>query len=124
MRQYFKNANKINEILKQKKMTPLLKKRNKIYFYTKNLKINKRRSKKLDHVKVELFLIKIVKKSINYELNFLINVKIFFVFHIFVLKSTHSNTLTQTIFRYQSQKNQKYEIERILRKKNQQYFVK
>ena len=85
---------------KKRKMTPLLKKRNKIYLHTKNLKINKERSKKLDHVKVESFFIKNVKGLINYELNLLVDAKIFLVFHVFILKSTHSNTLIQTTFRY------------------------
>ena len=83
-------------------MIPLLKKGNKIYLFTKNLKINKKKSKKLNHVKVESFFIKKVKERINYELNFSIEVKVFFVFHVFVLKSTHSNTLIQITFRYQS----------------------
>ena len=109
---------------KKRKMTSLLKKKNKVYLHIKNLKINKEKSKKLDHVKIESFFIKNVKKLINYELNFFIDVKIFLVFHIFVLKSTHSNILTQITFRYQSQKNQEYEVERILRKRSQQYFVK
>ena len=90
-----------------------------MYLFTKNLKINKRKNKKLDHVKVESFFIKIVKGRTNYELNFFIDVKIFLVFHIFMLKSTHSNTSIQKIFRYQSQKNQKYEIERVLQKRDQ-----
>ena len=109
---------------KKRKMTPLLKEGNKVYLLTKNLKINKRKSKKLNHVKVESFFIKNVKGRINYELNFSIDVKIFFVFHIFVLKSTHSNTSIQITFRYKSQKNQEYEVERILKQRNQQYFVK
>ena len=77
---------------KKKKTTPLLKEENKVYLFTKNLKINKRRNKKLDHVKVESFFIKIVKNRINYKLNFLVDARIFLVFHIFMLKSTHSNT--------------------------------
>ena len=109
---------------KKKKTTPLLKKENKVYLFTKNLKINKKKSKKFDHVKVESFFIKIVKGRINYELNFLIDVKIFFVFHVFVLKSTHSNISIQITFRYQSQKNQEYEVERILRQRGQQYLIK
>ena len=87
---------------KKRKTTPLLKKKNKIYLFTKNLKINKKRSKKLDHVKVESFFIKVVKERVNYELNLFIDAKIFFVFHIFVLKSIHSNTSIQITFRYQS----------------------
>ena len=109
---------------KKKKTTPLLKKGNKIYLLTKNLKINKRRSKKLDHVKIESFFIKEVKGRINYELNFFIDAKIFSIFHIFMLKFAHLNTSIQITFRYKSQKNQKYEIERILRQKNQQYLIK
>ena len=78
---------------KRRKTTPQLKKGNKVYLLTKNLKINKKRSKKLDHVKVESFFIKIVKERTNYELNFLVDAKIFFVFHIFLLELAHSNTL-------------------------------
>ena len=105
-------------------MTPLLKEGNKIYFFTKNLKINKRRNKKLDHIKVESFFIKVIKGRVNYELNFLVDAKIFLVFHIFMLKSTHSNTSIQKIFRYRSQENQEYEVEQILQKQSQQYLIK
>ena len=109
---------------KKRKKAPLLRKKNKIYLLTKNLKINKRRSKKLNHVKVEPFFIKDVKGRINYELNFLNDAKIFLVFHIFVLESTHSNMPIQITFRYQSQENQEYEIEKILQQRGQQYLVK
>ena len=109
---------------KKRKMAPLLKKRDKIYLLTKNLRINKRRSKKLDHVKVESFFIKVVKNQINYELNFFVDARIFFVFHIFVLKLVHSNTSIQITFRYQSQEDQEYEVERILRQQGQRYLVK
>ena len=103
---------------KKRKTTPLLKKGNKVYLFTKNFKINKKRNKKLDYVKVESFFIKDVKGQINYKLNFLVDAKIFSMFHIFVLKSTHSNTSIQITFRYQSQENQEYEVERILRRRN------
>ena len=109
---------------KKRKTTLLLKKRNKVYFFTKNLKINKKKSKKLDHVKIESFFIKEVKGRVNYELNFFIDARIFSIFHIFVLKPTHSNTSIQKIFRYQSQENQEYEIEQILQKQDQQYLIK
>ena len=117
-----KNSTKYQN--KKRKTTPHLKKRNKIYLFTKNFKIDKRRNKKLDHVKVESFFIKIIKGRINYELNLFIDVKIFFVFYIFVLKSTHSNTSIQIKFRYQSQEDQEYEIERILQQRGQRYLVK
>ena len=72
-------------------MTSQLKKRNKMYLLTKNLKI-KRKSKKLDHVKVESFFIKEVKGSINYELDLFKDVKVFLVFHILLLESIDFNT--------------------------------
>ena len=109
---------------KKRKTTPLLKKRNKVYFFTKNLKISKKRNKKLDHVKIESFFIKFVKERVNYELDFFVDAKIFLVFHIFVLESIHSKTSIQTTLRYQSQENQEYEIEQILRQQGQQYLVK
>ena len=109
---------------KKRKTTPLLKRGNKIYLFTKNLKINKKRSKKLDHVKVESFFIKEVKGRINYELNLPIDARIFSIFHIFILKSTHSKTSIQTTFRYKTQKNQEYEVEQILKQQGQQYLVK
>ena len=90
---------------KKRKMTSLLKEGNKVYLFTKNLKINKKRSKKLNHVRVESFFIKSVKGRINYELNFSINVKIFLVFHILILELAHLNTSIQITFRYKSQKN-------------------
>ena len=109
---------------KKRKTTFLLKKKNKVYLFAKNLKINKGKNKKFDHVKIESFFVKVVKGRINYELNLFIDAKIFFVFHIFMLKSTHSNTSIQTTFRYQSQENQEYEVERILRQRGQQYLIK
>ena len=108
-------------------MTPQLKKRNKVYLSTKNLKYrkkNKKRSKKLDSIKIESFFIKTIKESINYELNLSANVKVFSIFHVFLLKSIDSNTFIQNIFHYEIQKNDEYEIEKILNKQNQKYFVK
>ena len=96
---------------KKRKTTPLLKKRNKIYLLTKNLKINKRKSKKLDHVKVESFFIKVVKGRINYELDLLVDAKVFLVFHVSILESTHSIATCSTIdFERQSLKYHKSDI--------------
>ena len=109
---------------KKKKMAPLLKKGDKIYLHTKNLKINKGKNKKLDHVKVEPFFIKDIKGLMNYELNLFVDVKVWLVFHVSLLESTHLETLIQTTFRYQEQENQEYEVERILQQRGQQYLVK
>jgi len=84
-------------------MTSQLKKKNKVYLLTKNLKI-KKKSKKLNHVKIESFFIKAIKRSINYELDLLKNAKVFIVFHISLLKSADSSTSIQKTFHYKAQK--------------------
>ena len=53
---------------KNRRIAPQLKKGDKIYLFTINLKI-KRPSKKLDHVKVGLFLVKEAKGPVNYLLD-------------------------------------------------------
>jgi len=94
-----------------------------MYLLTKNLKIRKK-SKKLDHVKVEPFFIKEVKKSVNYELDLSKDAKVFSVFHISLLKSADLSTPIQETFHYHSQKKNRFEVERILEKKGQRYLVK
>ncbi len=94
-------------------MTSQLKKKNKIYLFTKNLKIRKL-SKKLNYVKVESFLIKKTKKLINYEFDLLKNVKVFLVFYILLLTLANSITFLQNTFYFHSQKEKQYKIEKIL----------
>jgi len=94
-----------------------------VYLLTKNLKIRKK-SRKLNHVKIESFFIKEVKKSVNYELDLLKNARVFLVFHISLLKSVDFSTSIQETFHYYSQKKNRFEIEKILEKKDQQYLVK
>jgi hypothetical protein len=104
-------------------MTSQLKKKNRVYLLTKNLK-TKKKSKKLDHVKVESFFIKAVKKSINYELDLLKNAKVFLIFHISLLESVDLSTFIQKTFHYYSQKENRFEVEKILEKSDQRYLVK
>jgi hypothetical protein len=94
-----------------------------MYLLTKNLKIRKK-SKKLNHVKIESFFIKVVKKSVNYELDLSKNVKVFLVFYISLLESADLSTFIQETFHYHSQKENRFEIEKILEKKSQRYLVK
>ena len=52
---------------------------------TKNIK-NKRPSKKLDHVKVRLFLVKQQKGLVNYKLDLLEDTNIYLVFYVSLLE--------------------------------------
>jgi len=94
-----------------------------MYLLTKNLKIRKK-SKKLNHVKIESFFIKAVKESINYELDLSKNAKVFLVFHISLLKSVDPSTSIQKTFHYKSQKENRFKVKKILKKKSQRYLVK
>ena len=88
---------------KKKKMTFQLKKRNKVFLFTKNLKI-KKSNKKLNHVKVEPFLIKNQKSKINYKLELFKNTRVYSIFYISLLKLIDFNTFIQENFHYHSKK--------------------
>ena len=94
-----------------------------MYLLTTNLK-TKKSSKKLDHIKIESFFIEKVRKSVNYKLQFLSNIKIHLMFHVSFLKLVDFSTSVQITFHYEFEKKNKFEIERILKQKNQNYFVK
>ena len=92
-----------------------LKKRNKVYLLKRNIK-TKKSSNKLNHIKLESFKILETKKSVNFELNLSTLMRIYSVFHIFLLKSADTDTLIQTEsseINSESQ-NVEYEVENIL----------
>ncbi len=115
-----KSANYQN---KKQKTVSQLKKRNKIYLFTKNLRTRKS-SKKLNYIKVGSFFVKKTKKSVNYKLDLFKNIKVFSVFYILLLKSADSSTSIQKTFYYKLQKKNRFKIEKILKQQNQQYLVK
>jgi hypothetical protein len=94
-----------------------------MYLLTKNLKIRKK-SKKLNHVKIESFFIKAIKRLVNYELDLSKNARVFSVFHISLLKSVDPSTPIQKTFHYKSQEKNRFKVKEILKKKSQQYLVK
>ena len=84
---------------KKRKTMPQLKKGDKMYLLTKNLK-TKKISKKLNHVKIDSFFIKQQKRSVNYELNLFSNTKIHSIFHVSLLKSADPKTSIQDTFHF------------------------
>ena len=87
------------------------------YFNTRKLKNKKKikKNRKLNYVKNELFLIKKIKKTINYKLNLLKNAKIYSRFHVIFLKLIDLNIFIQKTFYYTIQKNNEFVIKKILK---------
>ena len=108
---------------KKRKMAPQLKKGDKVYLLTKNLK-TRRPSKKLDHQKVGPFYIKQVKGPVNYELKLPPDTRIHPVFHISLLEPADSETPVQTTLHNFEGYEDEYEVEKILQRKGQKYLVK
>ena len=86
--------------------------------------MTKQKSKKLDYIKVGLFLIKEVRGLVNYKLQLLSNIRRYQVFYISILKLVDAKIPLQEIFYYQDIKDQKYEVEEILERKGQKYLIK
>ena len=110
-------------INKKRKMTSLLKKKDKVYLFTKNLK-TKKTSKKLNNVKIGSFYVKKVRKSKIYELKLSKNIKIFSIFDIFLLKSVDPKTFIQETFHFEKEKEEIYTVKRILKRRGQNYLIK
>ena len=102
---------------------PQLKKGDKMYLLTKNLR-TKKVSKKLNHVKIDPFFIKQQKKSVNYELNLFSDIKIHSIFHVSLLKSADPKTPIQNTFHFQYEDEDEYEIEKILTRNGQRYLIR
>ena len=120
-----KNARKKKSIKQRdkKKNGPQLKKGNKIYLLTDNLRI-KRPSKKFDYRKIGLFLIKAIKKlrdtrqlARNYKLNLLRDARIHLIFNVRFLKLVYPDISLQIIFYYKIDQNKKYKVEKIIGEK-------
>ena len=107
---------------KKRKENSQLKEKNKVYLLTKNLTTRKL-NKKLNHTKIGLFFIKAVKKSVNYELSLLKNIRIHSIFYINMLESADLSTFIQEEFHYENSEK-KYIVKRILEKKDQSYLIK
>jgi len=108
---------------KDSKTAPQLKKGDKVYLLTKNLR-TRRATKKLDHVEVGPFLVAEIRGLNNYRLELPPDAKIHSVFHVSLLEPADPETPLQTAFHFQPQEEDEYEVENILRQKGQRYLVK
>ena len=104
----------ISYVNKKRKMAPQLKRGDKVYLKTQDLR-TKRPSKGLDNVKVGPFLISKQTSPVNYELELPRDAKVHPVFHISKLEPADPETPVQTEFRYKIEENDEFEVEEILK---------
>ena len=128
LKRIYRNITKIQEHSgnyqnKKRKTAPQLKKGDKVYLLTKNLK-TRIPSKKLDYVKVGPFFIKEVKGSQNFELDLPKDAKVHPVFHISLLEPADPGTPIQQTFNFETQEEDTFVVEKILRHEDQLYLVK
>jgi hypothetical protein len=103
----------ISYVNKKRKTAPQLKKGDKVYLLTKNLRTT-RPSKGLDHVKVGPFLILNQKGPVTYTLDLPPDAKIHPRFHVNMLEPADPETPLQKTFHYEVQEDNVFEVEKIL----------
>ena len=108
---------------KDSKTAPLLKKGDKVYLLTKNLK-TRRGTKKLDHVKVGPFLVDEQRGKASYKLSLPKDARIHPVFHISLLEPADPDSTLQTTFHFEPQEDDEFIVEEILEERGQHYLVK
>ena len=108
---------------KKRKEGPQLKRGDKVYLHTKNLKTTKP-SKKLDNIRVGPFLIDEVRGPVSYKLKLPNDARVHPVFHISLLEPADPATPLQETFHYKEPDEQTWLVEKILKHKNNQYLVK
>ena len=107
------------QIDKKLKMAPQLKKGNKVYLLTKNWKVKRLRTKKLDYVKVRLFSVEERTRPVNIRLRLLRDTQVHPNFHISMIKLADQSTPLQETFHYQPEEEQEFKVEQILKRKDQ-----
>ena len=103
---------------------PQLKKGDRVYLSTKNLKILAL-SKKFDSKKVRPFTINKILRPIIYKLKLSLNIGIYLVFYQSLLEPIINKEAIQGgYWKFEQKKPQEFIIDKILRKQGQQYLVK
>lgn len=89
----------MNSQNKKRKIIFQLKEGDKVYLLGKNIK-KRKKYRKLDYVKIEIFFIKAKNKTLSFKQKLSKNVKLYFVFYVLLLKITDFKILIQNMFHY------------------------
>lgn len=103
----------ISYVNQKRKMAPQLKKGDRVYLLTKNLRTT-RPSKGLDNIYVGPFLIKAQNGPVTYTLDLPPDAKIHPRFHVKLLKPADPETPLQKTFHYEPEEDNEFDVERIL----------
>jgi hypothetical protein len=103
----------ISYVNKKRKTAPQLKRRDKVYLHTKNLRTTQL-SKGLDYVKVGPFLVSEQYGPITYKLELPSDAKIFNKFHVSLLEPADPETPLQRTFRYETEEENEFEVKKII----------
>jgi hypothetical protein len=91
-----------------------------VYLYTKNLQ-TKQLSKRLNNVKVRLFLILKQNRLVTYTLKLLVDTKIHPRFYINLLELANLETLLQRTFRYKTKEDNTFKVKKIVAHRGNNY---
>jgi transposase InsO family protein len=103
----------ISYVNQKRKTAPQLKRGDKVYLHTKNLR-TKRPSKGLDNVKVGPFLISKQNGPVTYTLELPPDAKIHPRFHVSLLEPADPETPLQRTFRYETEEDNEFEVEELI----------
>ena len=106
-----------HQIDKKSKIAPQLKKGDKVYLLTRNWKMKKPKTKKLDNIKVRLFLVEEKTGLVNIKIQLPRDARVHPNFHISMIEPADQSTLLQETFHYQPEEEQEFEVEQILARK-------
>lgn len=98
----------------KRKTAPQLKKGDKAYLLTKNLRTQKKKHKKLNQVKVRPFFISEQISPVNYKLELPQDARIHPVFHVSLLEPADPETPIETTFYHEPQEETEFEVKRLL----------
>jgi hypothetical protein len=106
----------ISYVNRKRKTAPQLKKGDKVYLHTKNLR-TKQPSKGLNNVKVGPFLVSKQNGPVTYTLELPPDAKIHPQFHVSLLEPADPETLLQRTFRYKTEEDNIFKVKRIIRQR-------